>query len=437
MAGERNKGLNKRYCRCWLFRDTLNNAMLSEAKDRVLRSDSFKSLKSSGTTRSFAALTKTVLTISALPRIKPFPIPMLLNDRYIGLMSGTSVDGVDAVLADFSNGNVRTLGHVHVPFTPELRAQLQALMQSGEDEIERAGDASVALAQAYADAVAQLLQTSHLAATDVAAIGAHGQTIRHRPERGFTTQLNAPAHLSELTAIAVVADFRSRDVAAGGQGAPLVPAFHAAVFTGDAPRAVVNIGGIANVTLLPAKGAVEPVRGFDTGPGNTLLDAWCERHTGKPFDESGAWAATGRVDAPLLTRLMADPYFAQPAPKSTGRERFNVAWLDAALLAEGRSLAAVDVQATLVALTAMTINAALVAHGVASCYVCGGGVFNGALLRAILGAQSTAALGVAPMQVEALAFAWLARQCFMSLTGNVPAVTGARGPRILGAVYAA
>ena len=362
---------------------------------------------------------------------------MLLNNRYIGLMSGTSVDGVDAVVADFSDDKVRTIGHVHAPFAPSLRAQLQALMQSGADEIERAGDASVLLAHAYADAVVQLLKKANLAAKDIAAIGAHGQTIRHRPERGFTKQLNAPAHLAELTGIAVVADFRSRDVAAGGQGAPVVPAFHAAVFQGEEARAVVNIGGIANVTLLPARGSADSVRGFDTGPGNTLLDAWCERHTGKAFDESGVWAASGRVDAALLTRLMADPYFAQPAPKSTGRERFNAAWLDALLAAEGRSLAAVDVQATLVALTAMTINLTLTAHGVASCYVCGGGVFNGALLRGILGAQSTAALGVAPMQVEALAFAWLARQCFMSAPGNVPAVTGARGLRILGAVYPA
>ncbi len=362
---------------------------------------------------------------------------MLLNDRYIGLMSGTSVDGVDAVIADFSDYKVRTIGHVHAPFAPALRAQLQALMQSGADEIERAGDASVALAHAYADAVAQLLEKTNLAAKDIAAIGAHGQTIRHRPERGFTTQLNAPAHLTELTGIAVVADFRSRDVAAGGQGAPLVPAFHAAVFQGDKPRAVVNIGGIANVTLLPAKGSHGAVRGFDTGPGNTLLDAWCERHTGQPFDASGAWAAAGRVDALLLTSLLADPYFAQLAPKSTGRERFNLAWLDTALAVQGRTLAAVDVQATLASLTAMTINNALLAHGVESCFVCGGGVFNRTLLRALLGAQSTSALGVDPMQVEALAFAWLARQCFASASGNLPLVTGAKGPRILGAVYPA
>ena len=373
---------------------------------------------------------------------------MLLNDRYIGLMSGTSVDGVDAVVADFSDDKVRTLGHVHAPFTPALRAQLQALMQSGSDEVERAGDASVALAHAYADAVAQLLAKTNLAAKDIAAIGSHGQTIRHRPERGFTTQLNAPAHLSELTGIAVAADFRSRDVAAGGQGAPLVPAFHAAVFSGDAPRAVVNIGGIANVTLLPARGSLEPVRGFDTGPGNTLLDAWCERHTGKAFDQDGAWGATGRANDALLARLLDDEYFRQAPPKSTGRERFNVAWLDAKLAVFARTeagastapLTPTDVQATLAALTVRTICEAFGGSGITECYVCGGGVFNAVIgggLSSAVQARSTAVLGVDPMQVEALAFAWLARQCFASAPGNVPAVTGARGRRVLGAVYPA
>ena len=365
---------------------------------------------------------------------------MLLNERYIGLMSGTSVDGIDAVVADFSDDKVKTLGHVYTPFSPTLRAQLQALMQTGADEIERAGDASVALAQAYADVVAQLLVKTNLMAKDIAAIGAHGQTIRHRPERGFTTQLNAPAHLAELAGIAVVADFRSRDVAAGGQGAPLVPAFHAAVFQGDAPRAVVNIGGIANVTLLPANGSPEPVRGFDTGPGNTLLDAWCERHTGKPYDDGGAWGATGRMDEKLLSTLLDDDYFRQPAPKSTGRERFNVTWLDAKLLGEARAIAPQDVQATLAVLTARTIGDAIRGSGAKSCFVCGGGVFNASIMRGLpaeLRAQSTEALGVDPMQVEALAFAWLARQCFASAPGNVPAVTGARGLRVLGAVYPA
>ena len=358
---------------------------------------------------------------------------MLLNERYIGLMSGTSVDGVDAVLADFANERVQTLWHVHMPFASALREALQGLMQSGADEIERAGDASVALARVYADAVAAVLTKAGLQAKDIAAIGAHGQTIRHRPERGFTTQLNAPAHLSELTGIAVVADFRSRDVAAGGQGAPLVPAFHAAVFSGPEPRAVVNIGGIANVTLLPAQGSAEPVLGFDTGPGNTLLDAWCERHTGKNFDAGGAWSASGAICEPLVTHLLAEPYFALKPPKSTGRELFNLAWLDAKLKAFP-NVSPVDVQASLVALTARSIASAVDGR---PCYVCGGGVMNEALVRWLPRAQSTAALGVDPMQVEALAFAWLARQCFASAPGSVPEVTGAKGARILGAVYPA
>ena len=368
---------------------------------------------------------------------------MLLNDRYIGLMSGTSVDGVDAVLADFAEGKVETQGHVHLPFSPAVREALQGLMQSGADEIERVGDASVALAKCYAEAVASLLLKTGLKAEQVAAIGAHGQTIRHRPERGFTTQLNAPAHLSELTGIAVVADFRSRDVAAGGQGAPLVPAFHAAVFSGVAPRAVVNIGGIANVTLLPALGSSEPVRGFDTGPGNTLMDAWCERHTGKAFDDGGAWGATGSVSGFLLNALLSDEYFQTLPPKSTGRERFNLPWLQT-VVTKVPQLSPEDVQATLLAMTAQSIADAVErfqpdCEGI---YVCGGGTFNDALMSAlnacsVPNVHSTSSLGVDPMQVEALAFAWLARQCFASASGNVPEVTGAKGPRILGAVYPA
>jgi anhydro-N-acetylmuramic acid kinase len=389
---------------------------------------------------------------------------MLLTERYIGLMSGTSCDGVDAVVADFANERVQTLGHVHVPFTATLRRQLQSLMQSGSDEIERMGDASVALARVYAEATLALLAKTKLASKDVAGIGAHGQTIRHRPERGFTLQINQPALIAELTGIAVVADFRSRDVAAGGQGAPLVPAFHAAIFSSSEPRAVVNIGGIANVSLLPARAeriANEPhphpgnarpplegevIRGFDTGPGNTLLDGWCERQTGTPFDENGAWGATGNVNDALLTQLLSEPYFDAKPPKSTGRELFNLNWLDRklaeftssvpapALAQRGSALDPRDVQATLVALTARSIAREVAEREV---FVCGGGVFNAALMQQIPNAKSTAALGVDPMHVEALAFAWLARECFASRTGNMPAVTGARGARVLGAVYPA
>jgi anhydro-N-acetylmuramic acid kinase len=380
---------------------------------------------------------------------------MLLSERYIGLMSGTSCDGVDAVLADFKNDRVETLAHVHVPFEARLRDALQSLMASGNDEIERMGDASVALARVYAEATLALLAKTKFVAKDIAALGAHGQTIRHRPERGFTLQINQPALIAELTGIATVADFRSRDVAAGGQGAPLVPAFHAAVFSSNVPRAVVNIGGIGNVSLLPARAkrtaeephphpgfarpplegeVLESVRGFDTGPGNTLLDGWCARHTGRRYDEDGAWGAGGRANEALLKHLLDEPYFSAPPPKSTGRELFNLVWLDRKLGEFATQVSPQDVQATLVALTVDSIRQAI---GGRECFVCGGGVFNQAIMRALPNAKSTAALGVDPMQVEALAFAWLARECFASRAGNVPVVTGARGARVLGAVYPA
>lgn len=356
---------------------------------------------------------------------------------FLGLMSGTSADGIDAVAARIEGGRIETLGHVHRPYPARLRRELLALMTSGVDEIERAGDASVALGHAYAGAVEALIAEARLDRRTIAAVGVHGQTLRHRPERGFTLQLNQPALVAERTGLTVVADFRSRDLAAGGQGAPLVPAFHAAMFSGSEPRAVVNLGGIANVTLLPPIGSSEPVIGFDTGPGNCLLDLWCEAHTGRPYDVGGAWAASGRVIGPLLDRMLADPYFGAPPPKSTGREVFNRAWLDRCLVDCGLHETAQpeDVQATLVALTARSV---LAATGDRPLYVCGGGVANRALMAA-LGprAQSTAVLDVDPQQVEALAFAWLAQRCLVRKPGNLPAVTGAAGPRVLGTVYPA
>ncbi len=356
---------------------------------------------------------------------------------FLGLMSGTSADGIDAVAARIDETGVATLGHVHRPYPATLRERVLSLMTVGADEIERAGAVSVALGHAYADAIETLIAEAQLDRPTIAAVGVHGQTIRHRPERGFTLQLNQPALVAERTGLTVVADFRSRDVAAGGQGAPLVPAFHAAIFTGPEPRAVVNVGGMANVTLLPPAGAAEPVIGFDTGPGNCLLDLWYEAHTGRPFDAGGAWAASGRVIGPLLDRMLADPYFGAPPPKSTGREVFDRAWLDRCLVDCGLQTTAPpeDVQATLLALTARSV---LVATGDRPLYVCGGGVANEALMAA-LGprAQSTAVLGVDPQQVEALAFAWLAERCLSGKPGNLPAVTGAAGPRVLGAVYPA
>ena len=355
-------------------------------------------------------------------------------------MSGTSIDGVDAVLADFSVPPCRTLAHEHVEFAPALRAELTALQQAGADELQRAALAANALMDACAGSVATLLARTQLDREQISAIGVHGQTVRHRPDLGFTLQLANPSRLAEATGITVVADFRSRDVAAGGQGAPLVPAFHAALFArADRHRLVLNVGGFANVTDLPPGG---PVRGFDTGPGNTLLDAWTQRHTGQPFDRDGAWGAQGRVIAPLLAALLAEPFFGFPPPKSTGRDHFDLRWLDRHLDA---SFAPVDVQRTLCVLTAQTIADAVNEHceGATEVLVCGGGALNGALMGDLGEAlrprvvAATASYGVAVDQVEALAFAWLARETLAGRPGNLPAVTGAAGPRVLGAIYPA
>ena len=359
---------------------------------------------------------------------------------FIGLMSGTSMDGVDGVLADFGNGAIHTVHSAFTPFPPALRSALMALQGAGENEIEREALAANALAACYAQCVAALVPA---AAGPVAAIAVHGQTTRHRPELGFTRQTNNPALLAELTGIDVIADFRSRDIAAGGQGAPLVPAFHQAQF-GQAgkTRVVVNIGGIANISVLGADGRVG---GFDTGPGNVLMDGWIGRHQGQPYDADGAWAASGVLDAELLDALQREPYFSQPAPKSTGRDLFHMQWLDARLVGF-EHLGAQDVQATLTALTARTIAHAITGTGVQAdaVYVCGGGASNGALMRALAAAlgggttvESTEVLGVAPNRVEALAFAWLGYRFTQREAGNLPAVTGAKGPRILGALYPA
>jgi len=380
---------------------------------------------------------------------------------YIGLMSGTSMDGVDGVLVEFpapaDPGQafaLTVLAHAHAPMPAALGQELLALNRSGADELHRAALAANALAGLQAGVVARLLEAGRQPAMAVRAVGSHGQTVRHRPGEfdgiGYTLQLNAPALLAERCGIDVVADFRTRDVAAGGQGAPLVPAFHAAVF-GDAgqPRAVLNVGGIANLTLLPDGGLQGPsagtgtLRGFDCGPGNALLDHWCRLHTGQPYDDDGRWAASGQVDATLLSTLLSDAWFARPPPKSTGRDLFNADWLAPALAGVARHPA--DVQATLLELTARAAIDALRAAAPATreLLVCGGGAFNGALMRRLaalwpgLQVASTAAAGLPPLQVEAAAFAWLARQCCERLPGNHPGVTGARGERVLGAIYPA
>ena len=364
----------------------------------------------------------------------------MASELYIGLMSGTSIDGVDAVLADFRSKPLVRLAAVHVAFAPALRDELTALQRLGSNEIHRGALAANSLMDCFAGAVHALLTTAKLPSHAVAAIGMHGQTIRHRPELGYTVQLANPARLAEETEITVVADFRSRDVAAGGQGAPLVPAFHAMIFgSSDTHRAVVNLGGIANVTDLPPNG---PVRGFDAGPGNTLLDTWCERHTGKPFDRDGAWASTGNAIGELLSALEADPYFKLPPPKSTGRDYFNLEWLERHLKP---TYAPADVQRTLVALTARTVVGALDQRcsGVAELLVCGGGANNALLIQELTmrfaprPLSTSAAYGVPVNEVEALAFAWLARETLAGRAGSLPSVTGARGERVLGAIYPA
>ncbi len=365
-----------------------------------------------------------------------------MSELYIGLMSGTSIDGVDAALIDFGHSPWRTLARTHRSFPPALATELNALQRSSGDELHRAAEAANALMDCCAFAVSEVIAAAQVMASDVAAIGVHGQTIRHRPDIGYTIQLANPARLVEATGIAVVADFRSRDVAAGGQGAPLAPALHAALFLQPAEhRVVVNIGGIANITDLPPNGMV---RGFDTGPGNTLLDAWCLRHTGQHFDRDGAWGASGRVDLALLAALRADPYFAAPPPKSTGRDLFNMPWLERQGTA---ALAPADVQRTLMALTSSTVIDAIDAYsaGATEVLACGGGARNGALMRELANAlaaggasrklDTTARYGVPVDDVEALAFAWLARETINGRPGNLPAVTGARGSRILGAIY--
>jgi len=365
--------------------------------------------------------------------------------HFVGLMSGTSMDGVDGVLADFSSG-LRVLAHASAPLPEALRAELMALNASGPDELHRGWLAGNALMRVYAGVVAQLLADTGIGSEAIAAIGAHGQTVRHRPGQfdgtGYTIQLAQPALLAELTGLTVIADFRSRDVAAGGQGAPLAPAFHQAVFARPGETVgVLNIGGISNVTLLRPEGQVQ---GFDCGPGNALMDAWCLQHTGRPYDDGGRWAAGGQVQADLLAALLSEPYFALPPPKSTGRDLFNSTWFQAHL-ARFPGLAPQDVQATLAELTARACagDVQQQAPGLTRLIVCGGGALNTHLmqrLQALLPAArvvSSAEAGLPPLQVEAAAFAWLARKCLRGDPLDLQKTTGARGARVLGGIYPA
>lgn len=370
-----------------------------------------------------------------------------MTELYIGLMSGTSLDGVDGVLVDFDAPPMRVVAHVHRPFEPTLAHELLALNAPGESELHRAALAGNALARSYAEIVGALLAMSGTGRERVRAVGAHGQTVRHRPGEfdgtGYTLQLNNPALLAELCGIDVIADLRSRDVAAGGQGAPLVPAFHRAVFgRAGGAVAVLNIGGIGNLTALRADGSTI---GFDCGPGNALMDHWCLEHTGERYDNAGAWAASGRVIDALLASMRSEPYFALLPPKSTGRDLFNPGWLHSQLARCSPAALAVDVQATLAELTAAACAADVLVHApdAKQLLVCGGGAFNTHLMRRLaallpsVDVLATDSHGLPADQVEACAFAWLARAFTRREPANLPSVTGAAGLRVLGALYPA
>ena len=368
-----------------------------------------------------------------------------MSALYIGVMSGTSLDGVDAVLADFSNTGLSTLGHCSVAFTNSLRHTLLELNRSGADELHVSALAANQLALLYAQAVMDLLHHTGYEPADISAIGAHGQTIRHQPGLhdgiGYTIQINNPSLLAEKTGIRVVADFRSRDIVAGGQGAPLVPAFHQQVFgVVGQTVAVLNIGGMSNLSILNNAQAT----GFDCGPGNVLLDHWCQLHTGQAFDKNGALAACGQLIPDLLSLLMSDPFFRKAPPKSTGRDLFHAAWLESHLNKFTHASVA-DVQATLTAFTARSCANDVLEYApdAIRLLVCGGGAYNQYLMQMLqqflpgIPVHSTEQHGLPPLQVEAAAFAWLARQTCLNLPGNLPAVTGASGPRVLGAIYPA
>ena len=363
---------------------------------------------------------------------------------YIGLISGTSADGIDAALVHFEQDRPRLVAALTHPWPDELRNRILAVAQDETRlDLDAYGRLDVAIGECFAAAALQLMDVSGTRSAEVRAIGSHGQTLRHRPhgEHPFTLQVGDPSVIAERCCVDVVADFRRADVAAGGQGAPLLPAVHAMLLgLPGRSRVILNLGGIANITVLGADGSVF---GFDTGPANGLMDAWCLRHRGETFDRDGAFAREGAVSRDLLAALLADPYFALPPPKSTGREHFHLTWLDRHTgIAQ---LSPADVQATLLELSARSVADAVTRHApdAVDVLACGGGVHNGVLmerLAALLAPRalrSTAEEGVDPDFLEATAFAWLARQRLLGLPGNLPAVTGARGPRVLGAVYPA
>jgi anhydro-N-acetylmuramic acid kinase len=374
------------------------------------------------------------------------------SDYFIGLMSGTSLDAIDAVLVDFGSGTTKIVETLSHPIPGSLRSDLLALCQPGDNEIERLGRADTQLGILFADAVEQLLKQSNIPANEIHAIGSHGQTIRHCPDgnRPFTLQIGDANQIAEHTGITTVADLRRRDMAAGGQGAPLVSAFHAAMFNDDRfqstkqTRVILNIGGIANITLLPAD-SNSVISGFDTGPGNGLMDAWVQKHKQQNFDTDGQWASSGNVNEKLLTQLLSNDYFTKVPPKSTGRELFNLSWLEKQLSSVSEKLSKEDVQATLTEFTVVSISDALKKHSTETdeVIVCGGGVRNSFLIKRLrehlkpIDVKITDDLGLPAEWVEAAAFAWLARETLANRPGNVPGVTGARHPVVLGGIYPA
>lgn len=367
-----------------------------------------------------------------------------MPDLYIGLISGTSMDGTDAALLDCTNAEFKVLDFLTLPYPEALHSKLNELCLPSENEVLKLGVADREVAQHFTKAVEQVLQRNQLSNEDITAIGSHGQTVRHHPdgEKGFSLQIGDPNSLAALTEIDVIADFRKRDIALGGQGAPMVPAFHRAVFQHETLATVVlNIGGIANITYLPAEGEV---LGFDTGPGNRLMDEWCLKHTGNHYDKSGQWAATGSCHTTLLSQLMTHPYIKQPYPKSTGRELFNFPWLENQIAVIDGSVSTVDVQTTLAHYTAQSITRQIAQlPKVDRVMVCGGGVHNDylmSLLQSEMGeipVSSTEQFGISPDAVEAAAFAWLAYAFNHKLYGNIPSVTGAAKPAILGGYFPA
>ncbi|MDP1594995.1 MAG: anhydro-N-acetylmuramic acid kinase [Gallionella sp.] len=362
------------------------------------------------------------------------------TELYVGLMSGTSLDGIDAVLVAFGHPHPVLISRYYLPYHDTLKQAVLDLHQPSLNELHQTQLVGNQLAQLYAQAVNALLAQTNYTAEQIMAIGCHGQTIRHCPEHGYTLQIGNAALLAELTGITVVSDFRSRDIAAGGQGAPLVPAFHDKLLRHpERHRVIVNIGGISNLTNLPPHGSTS---GFDCGPGNLMMDAWCMQHLKKPFDANGDWAKTGKVLPELLGKMLAEPFFALAPPKSSGRDLFNMAWLQSKL--KGNK-SPEDVQATLTELTAQTIALAINAqcNGAEEIYLCGGGAHNQVLRTRLAGllptcsVQTTDILGVDGDYLEAIAFAWLSQQALLGQAANLPLVTGARHPCILGAIYSA